>query len=109
MTFSIMFGTFLIVLVIVFGTNIPDAIAERIRKGPRGKKPCEVNKTEAGSNPQPSQTANYMQHTGEGTCFAHGPYKNTDGSAYCPKWPACATDPQKPEFKTNPQPSEEVK
>jgi hypothetical protein len=45
-----------------------------------------------------TDTANYMQTTGEGICFAHGPYKNANRSGYCPKWPACATDPQKIEY-----------
>lgn len=50
--------------------------------------------------------SNFMQSTGEGICFAHGPYKNADGSGRCPQWPVsvpfaaskCVTDPQKPEF-----------
>jgi hypothetical protein len=44
------------------------------------------------------RTACYMQSTGKGICFAHGPYENADLSMYCPKWPACITDPQKPEY-----------
>jgi hypothetical protein len=43
--------------------------------------------------------ANYMVSIGEGICFAHGPFKNPDKSIYCPKWPACTTDPQKDEYK----------
>ena len=46
----------------------------------------------------PPQSAYFMQATGEGVCFAHGPYKNADRSSNCPKWPACITDPQKPEY-----------
>ncbi len=42
---------------------------------------------------------NFLQYTGEGVCFAHGPYKNADKSFGCPKWPACISDPQKAEFK----------
>jgi hypothetical protein len=45
-----------------------------------------------------SQRVNFLQHTGEGVCFAHGPYKNADKSFVCPEWPACITDPQKPEY-----------
>ena len=33
-----------------------------------------------------------------GTCFAHGPYENADGSIGCPKRPDCATDPQQDAF-----------
>ena len=47
---------------------------------------------------QRTQDVMFMQTTGEGVCFAHGPYKNANRSGYCPKWPACATDPQKPEY-----------
>jgi hypothetical protein len=42
------------------------------------------------------QRAMYMQQLPGGICFAHGPYKDTIG---CPKWPACATDPQVEEYR----------
>jgi hypothetical protein len=48
-------------------------------------------------SPKPEH-ANFLQHTGEGICFAHGPYKNADGAFGCPKWPACITAPHNPEF-----------
>jgi len=54
--------------------------------------------TEAREGSLPPQSAYFMQATGEGVCFAHGPYKNADRSPNCPKWPACITDPQKPEY-----------
>lgn len=38
--------------------------------------------------------ANYMQRLPGGICFAHGPYTEMQ----CPKWPACATDPQNPDY-----------
>jgi hypothetical protein len=41
---------------------------------------------------QPS--AHYMQKLPGGICFAHGLYETME----CPKWPACATDKQNPEF-----------
>jgi hypothetical protein len=64
---------------------------------------CEIigNCFAAQPSPAPSTppvNANFMQATGEGVCFAHGPYKNADKSIYCPKWPACNIDPHKPEF-----------
>ena len=39
--------------------------------------------------------ANFMQRLPGGVCFAHGPYTE---DYQCPKWPACVTDPQKPEY-----------
>lgn len=38
--------------------------------------------------------ANFLQKLPGGNCFAHGPYTEMQ----CPKWPACATDPQKAEY-----------
>jgi len=42
-----------------------------------------------------SEHVNFMRQLPGGVCFAHGPYTEMQ----CPKWPACATDPQNPEFK----------
>jgi hypothetical protein len=47
---------------------------------------------DGGARPDPH--ANYLQLLPGGTCFAHGPYTEMQ----CPKWPACITDPQKPEY-----------
>lgn len=38
---------------------------------------------------------NYLQVGPGGLCFAHGPYSE---GGQCPQWPACATDPQNPEY-----------
>jgi hypothetical protein len=42
-----------------------------------------------------SEQTMYMQQLPGGICFAHGPYKDME----CPKWPACATDPQVEEYR----------
>lgn len=43
----------------------------------------------------PRATTNFMRQLPGGICFAHGPYTEMQ----CPKWPACATDPQNDEYK----------
>lgn len=37
----------------------------------------------------------YIQRLPGGICFAHGPFSEGEN---CPKWPACITDPQQPQF-----------
>lgn len=60
-----------------------------------------VYRSEASSPAAPTDSAHYMQVL-SGVCFAHGPYQGQG----CPKWPACATDPQKPEYVAQAQLSE---
>lgn len=38
--------------------------------------------------------ANYLQVTGPGICFAHGPFRGAE----CPKLPACVSDPPQAEY-----------
>ena len=41
------------------------------------------------------EKAIYMRVLPDGICFAHGPYTGTAG---CPKWPLCITDPKVPDY-----------
>jgi hypothetical protein len=68
-----------------------DESTERVEQMPKELRGSPQNSR----SPSAPQAANYVQQLPGGICFAHGPYEK---GYQCPRWPACGTDPQKPEY-----------